>query len=300
MSSKNEWRERNDNRAYGNVSGVVWSTMFPDGHPYHRSPIGTPAELDRASIDSVRKFMASYYLPQNATLVIVGPVRSAEVRPLVEKYFGQIGNSAPRPNAVTTTFSPLAATKQIKMLANVPAPLVAVSWKVPPSTHPSWYPLQFGLRPLMWRLRYDFVDQAKVATDVGLSCTDQRLAAVCTIEVSLRPKESPDSVVSVINQRIGSIQREGKLDWKTLSEVRTQFLSSTIFGVESLSRRANAMQTGLDRFNNANQTEVNMKRIDAVTPEQAADAVEQYLGEQEKVVVTVVPDKNAPIGGKIQ
>ena len=94
---QNEKRQ-NDNRPGGLVQYQLFETLFPAGHPYHHTTIGSMADLDAASLADVKQWFRDRYGPNNAVLVIAGDVNAAEARPLVEKYFGAIPRGAGQPS----------------------------------------------------------------------------------------------------------------------------------------------------------------------------------------------------------
>ena len=67
----------------------LFGNLFPAGHPYHHTTIGSMADLDAASLADVKQWFRDKYGPNNAVLVIAGDVTAAQARPLVEKYFGR-------------------------------------------------------------------------------------------------------------------------------------------------------------------------------------------------------------------
>src|SRR5437588_7259855 len=97
---KNEKRQRIDNQPYGQVNYRIPDVMYPEGHPYHWTTIGSMEDLTAASLDDVKDFFRHYYVPNNASLVVSGDFDPAEARRLVEKYFGPIpkGADITRPN----------------------------------------------------------------------------------------------------------------------------------------------------------------------------------------------------------
>ncbi|MFE1784601.1 M16 family metallopeptidase [Streptomyces sp. NPDC059506] len=97
---KNERRQRYDNVPYGTAFERLVAMAYPDGHPYHHTPIGSMADLDAASLEDARAFFRTYYAPNNAVLSVVGDIDPEQTLAWVEKYFGSIpghdGKPAPR------------------------------------------------------------------------------------------------------------------------------------------------------------------------------------------------------------
>ncbi|WP_035797621.1 M16 family metallopeptidase [Kitasatospora mediocidica] len=97
---KNERRQRYDNVPYGTAFEKLTRLSYPEGHPYHHTPIGSMADLDAATLEDARAFFRTYYAPNNAVLSIVGDFDAEQAVAWVEKYFGSIpahdGKQPPR------------------------------------------------------------------------------------------------------------------------------------------------------------------------------------------------------------
>jgi predicted Zn-dependent peptidase len=87
---KNERRQRYDNVPYGTAFERMAALVYPEGHPYHHTPIGSMADLDAATLDDARAFFRTNYAPNNAVLAIVGDIDPEQALAWVEKYFGSI------------------------------------------------------------------------------------------------------------------------------------------------------------------------------------------------------------------
>ncbi|MBQ1161098.1 insulinase family protein [Streptomyces sp. A73] len=95
---KNERRQRYDNVPYGTAFERMTAMAFPEGHPYHHTPIGSMADLDAASLEDAREFFRTYYAPNNAVLSVVGDIDPEQTLAWIEKYFGSIpGHDGKRP-----------------------------------------------------------------------------------------------------------------------------------------------------------------------------------------------------------
>ncbi len=92
---QNEKRQTVDNRPYGHTETVILKNLYPAGHPYSWDVIGEMEDLANATIDDVKEFHRKFYIPNNATLVVSGDYDAAEVKTLIEKYFGEIPAGEP-------------------------------------------------------------------------------------------------------------------------------------------------------------------------------------------------------------
>jgi predicted Zn-dependent peptidase len=86
---QNEKRQ-GDNEPYGLVEYAQLAALFPEGHPYRHSTIGSMADLDAASLETVKDWFRTKYGPNNAVLVLAGDIDAKTAKPLVEKWFGDI------------------------------------------------------------------------------------------------------------------------------------------------------------------------------------------------------------------
>ena len=94
---KEERRLRTDDKP----SALAFERFKAMAYPasgYHTPTIGWMADLERMSVEELRRWYERWYVPNNATLVVVGDVTQTEVRELAERYFGPI-ESRPVPDA---------------------------------------------------------------------------------------------------------------------------------------------------------------------------------------------------------
>jgi predicted Zn-dependent peptidase len=99
---KNERRQRYDNVPYGTAFERLTALAYPEGHPYHHTPIGSMADLDAATLADARAFFRANYAPNNAVLSIVGDIDPHQTLAWADKYFGSIpahGGKMPLRNA---------------------------------------------------------------------------------------------------------------------------------------------------------------------------------------------------------
>src|SRR5690606_17893498 len=140
---QNEKRQ-GDNQPYGLVEYKLGDALFPIGHPYRHSTIGSMADLGAASISDVRKWFTDNYAPNNVVLVLAGDIDAATARPMVERWFGDIprGPEVVQPEAGPVT---LAAPLREEMTDQVPVTRIQRAWTGPEWTHADAVPLQVGM-----------------------------------------------------------------------------------------------------------------------------------------------------------
>ena len=131
---KNEKRQRYDNQPYGDWSERLQKMMYPEGHPYRHTVIGSMEDLDAASLEDVGSFFRTFYVPNNAALTIAGDFDAPAALDLVERYFGDIPAGAPPPPLPSDPSVPakLGQTVRDHVVSDVPLPRLVMAFRVPP------------------------------------------------------------------------------------------------------------------------------------------------------------------------
>ena len=91
---QNEKRQ-GDNQPYGKVEYRVLEALFPPGHPYRHSTIGSMEDLSAASLETVQQWFKDYYGAANTVLVLAGDIDVDRAKVLTAKYFGDVDAGPP-------------------------------------------------------------------------------------------------------------------------------------------------------------------------------------------------------------
>ena len=81
-------RRQGEGTPYDLADEQIYHMLFPQGHPYYASVIGSHADIEAARINDVRDFLQQYYTPNNASIAIAGDFDPAQLKALLTKYFG--------------------------------------------------------------------------------------------------------------------------------------------------------------------------------------------------------------------
>src|SRR5581483_9302463 len=137
---KQERRLTFDNQPYNTAIVDAWPTLAFQNWQSSHSLIGSFEDLTAASVADVSKFFRTYYAPNNAVLVIVGDIQTAEAKKLIETYFGDIP-AQPQPARPDLSEPPFKTRKEVHRdpLARVPA--VVIGYPGPPRRSPDYYAL---------------------------------------------------------------------------------------------------------------------------------------------------------------
>ena len=232
---QNEKRQ-GDNQPGGLVFYEIVETLFPDGHPYNHTPIGSMADLDAATMADVRNWFRDKYGPNNATLVLAGDISAAEARPLVERYFGEIERGPVNAPAMAA-IPELTEDVRSVMQDQVAATNISKYWTAPGITSEELTALSIG-GDILGGLSSSRLDNALVRDEqiaVGVSGGNfafQRVG-ILNVGATARPGVEPETVERRMNEIVEQFIAEGP----TEDEVRraaTRQVSSTIQGLEQV------------------------------------------------------------------
>lgn len=129
---KNERRQRYDNVPYGTAFEKLTAMAYPEGHPYHHTPIGSMADLDAASLEDAREFFRTYYAPNNAVLTVVGDIDPEQTLGWIEKYFGSVpGHEGKKPPRDGTLPEVIGGEKRELLEEEVPSRALMAAYRLP-------------------------------------------------------------------------------------------------------------------------------------------------------------------------
>lgn len=127
---RNERRQSYEDRPYGMVEIELMASLYPAGHPYAHTTIGSHEDLQAATLQDVKDFFASWYVPNNASLVVAGDFDPAQVKPLIERYFGVL-QSRPLPERPSPAPVTAPVRKDVTIEDEVQFPQLNVFWHGP-------------------------------------------------------------------------------------------------------------------------------------------------------------------------
>ena len=298
---RNERRQRYEMGPYGNVYKALGEAYYPPGHPYHHDVIGTHEDLVAASVEDVKAFFRSWYTPANASIAIVGDIDPFETKQLVEKYFGPLAG-APRPRALPPMDVERPSKERVEMEANVQlARLVYVF----PGVHgfgPGDAELDLVASVLgsgkASRLERKLVHELKIAQRVDVSHGSTELAGTFDVSVDLKPGKTFADVRRVLDEELERVRKE-PVSMPELDRARTKMEAQSVMASESNQGRASRLQFYNHYVGDPGYADKDLARYRAVTPEQMQRVAADKLDPARRLVLTVIPNQKAPIGGRV-
>ena len=201
---KEERRWRYENEPFGLLSEIIYDEAFTT-HPYKHTTIGSMADLEAASTEDVQEFFDTYYVPENATLTLVGDFDTDYALQMVEHYFGRAcrRRRKPVPRNLPREPAPLASRRLTVEADNWPLPAVVSRTPSPTTGHPDAYPLHILSKiPVGRAERPDSPPAGLRAAGGGLGLrpgSDHRGIRTCSMRVALvQPGRTPETVAAAL------------------------------------------------------------------------------------------------------
>jgi len=275
---QNEKRQ-GDNQPYGLFEYAQLEALFPEGHPYRHSTIGSMADLDAASLETVRNWFRENYGPNNSVLVLSGDIDEATARPLVERYFGAIPRgpvNTPAEAPLPTLAAPVSAVMKDRV-ANV---RLTRSWAVPGLLDSDTVPLSVGASVLgglaSSRLDNELVRKDQSAVSVSSSVSDFHRVGIFDIEVNVKPGQDPVAVGARLDAIVADLIANGPTA-EEVARVATSYASARIQSLEQVNGKASVLAEGQLYSGDPDHYKRELEAYAAVTPAQVQTALKKWL-----------------------
>jgi zinc protease len=287
-----ERRVRVDNQPYGSIEEDLRSTAFTV-HGYHHTPIGSIADLEKATLEDVRDFFKTYYKPNNATLVIVGDFNSDQALLWTRKYFEGIPASANPIPRHDMPEPPQTAERTVeKSYTNTPLPAVVIGYKIPARYSPDAYPLDLASNILAGgessRLYQTLVYKDQIAVQsAGFSnlTEDPNLFwAYAIMNPGHTPADGEKAVVSVLDGLKGA-----PTDEQELQKAKNQEIAGFILGRDTDEEKAVAIETAAVIGKDPDLVNTELKRYLAVSPDDIQRVAKEYFVPSRATVLIITP-----------
>jgi zinc protease len=288
---KEERRMRVENQPYGRLNEIIYDHAF-DVHPYKHPTIGSMADLEAASIADVREFHQTYYVPENATLTIVGDFDAAATRQLVTQYFGRIAKAAkPVPRDIPRE---PAKTREKRVVVEEPWPLpaVVVAYHVTYDGHPDAYPLHITSKILSdgqsARISRELIYNKRLAlTAFGSGNITEHPNLFYAVAI-VQPGKSPAEAEQALIAEFEKLKRE-TVSEREVQRAKNQFARDYILTRETIQDKAMHLAHAAVIHNDITTADGEFDIFTNVTPADVQRVARTYFNESNRVVIHVLP-----------
>ncbi len=293
---KNEKRQSVDNQPYGQAFIELAALLYPQGHPYSWPVIGSMEDLSAATFEDVARFFRTYYVPNNASLVVAGDIDIPKTRQLVEKWFADV----PRGKDViplAPTAVQLDTVKEKTITDRVQLPRLYLAWHTPPLLKPGDAAMDMVANVLSGgknsRLYRRLVYELQIAQDVNAFQQSQALGSSFVIIATARPGHTLDELKKVIDEELDKL-RKAQPDAREVTRALNQYEANFYRQMERVGGfggKANQLNAYYTATGNPDYFEQDLARYRNVTASEIQGAVVTFLPKDRRVELSVVPQK---------
>jgi zinc protease len=237
---KEERRMRIENQPYGRLNEILFERAFTV-HPYRHPVIGSMKDLEAATIDDVREFYRTYYVPANCTIVIAGDFEIDQVTELVNRYLARVPAATTKVPRDIPREPPPTQERRFTVEEPWPLPAVVVAHHITYDGHPDSYPLHIvskvlsdGQSSRIYRKLVYETGLALTAFGGGNIIEDPNLFFAVAI---VNPGQSPAAVEKALIGELDKLKSDGVTE-RELQRAKNQFARDYILGRESLQEKA--------------------------------------------------------------
>ena len=288
---KEERRMRVDNQPYGRLSEIIYEQAFTT-HPYKHTTIGSMADLNAASVDDVRDFYRTYYVPSNVTLAIVGDFDPAQATQLVAQYLGRVPKAdreVPRDIAKEPEQT---AEKRVTVQTPWPLPAVVVAYHVTYDGHPDSYPLHIASKILAdgqtSRLYQELVYNTQMAAAVDGEAhliEDPNLFYALAI---VQPGHTTEQAAAALIAEIDRL-RDEPISEHELQRAKNQFARDYILGRESNQQKALQLTHAVVIHRDITTADGEFDIFQSMTAGDVQRVARTYFRPENRTVITLMP-----------
>ncbi len=293
-----EERRMGLNQPYGSVAEKLLAQVFRE-HPYRWSPIGNIAHLRAATSEELLRFWETYYVPNNATLVVVGDVDHEWVEAEAEKAFGWIPRCDDPPRV--TVREPL-YEKPVDVVIKEergPVPIVGIGYRTVPMDHPDALPLEMlmsivggGETSRIYRRIVEEEDLAPMAMGAAVTMEHEGFAGAAAMAM---PFGDLDGIAKALDEELERVRTES-VDETELSKVKANFRRNLVDEALTAASKANLVGTAYVFHGGEEWLNARAARIESISADDLQRVAEVYFVPERRVDVRIKPT----LGGMVK
>ncbi|MBK6333357.1 MAG: insulinase family protein [Thermomonas sp.] len=276
------------NQPYGQLREVTTYTLYPKGHPYHHSVIGSMNDLNAAKLADVQAWFKTWYGPNNAVLVLAGDIDLATAREKVTRYFGHIPAS-PTMAQPKVDVAVLEQDGRTVLEDKVPQVMVRRMWNVPQTGTRDADMLDLFSDVLggsaSSRLDRRLVHQDKLVDSIGTANWASQLGGNFMVNAMVKQGVDPAKVEAAIDEELKKLIAEGPTA-EELARAKTSYEAAFVRGVERIGGfggKADVLASCAIYERNPGCFRDSLQAVAGATPAQVRDAAAQWLGKPSHV-----------------
>lgn len=287
---KEERRWRIDNNPPSLLREALFKNVYQP-HPYNWPVIGTMEDITAYTPEKLRHFYDTFYVPNNAVLVLAGDFDIPSTKKMIEKYYGQLDSKPLPERQYPPTPEPQKAQK-FSIDAEVKNSSAVLAYKGVESGHSDSFALDLAAAVLgngdSSRLEKRLVYKDQSATSAaGYNITNAD-PGVFVLMASMKPGLKTDGAIKVMREEVSKLQRE-KISETELQKVKNQLMKDYIDGLTTIDGKAQALAMNEIMFGSFEKLFTDLEKYKAVTAADIQRVAQKYLRTEREVVGVLNP-----------
>ena len=288
---KEEYRQGVLAPPYGRFEYLLQQKSFLE-HPYKRPTIGSIEDLDAASLKDVQEFHATYYRPDNATLVVVGDFDQAQLDKWVDKYFGPIAKpSRPLPR-VEVKEPPRKSEIRLTEHGSNDLPAVGLTYLTPRQADADSDALRVADTILSAgessRLYNSLVYNQQLAAEINSSAETREDASLFVLTAVLSEGKKAEDAEKSLLAEIRKLQ-DAPVSPAELEKAKNQIITDQLRQRETSNGKALALGEAAVLLGDPSRVNTDLARLQAVTAADIQRVMKKYFADTNRLVLYYLP-----------
>ena len=293
---KEERRMRVDNQPYGRLNEIIYDQAFTV-HPYKHATIGSLQDLEAASVDDVRDFYRTFYVPSNATLVLVGDFDSAQALQLVNNYVGRVPKALREVPRDIPQEPPQTKEKRVTLQEPWPLPAVVVAYHITNDGNPDSYPLHIAAKVLSdgqtSRIYKKLVYEKQMAVAAFGNANLIEHPSLFYAVAIVQPGHTPEEVTNALLVELDRLKTEPITEHE-LQRTKNQFARDYILSRESNQQKAGQLSHAVVIHNDIRTADGELDILQHMTVADVQRVARTYFRPENRLVLTLLPSGKGP------
>ncbi len=289
---RNERRQRYDNQPFGLSRMILHQELYPEGHPYQVITIGKHEDLEAATLDDVKDFFATWYVPNNATLVVAGDFDVEQTKALVERYFGPIPAGPEPSHAEAPDWSIEGETRLYRVDDKATETRFWMVWQSPAlyasgDAELDAFSSAFGSgkdAPLYQELVLD----QQIARSISAAQHSQMLESKYVISGTVADGHTADEVVAEVDRLLAEALERGVTEAE-LEVARVSFEKRFLGNLRTVASKANTLNGYNHHLGEPDSAQWDLDRFLGLTVDGVNAVARATLGNQDRFVLVMSP-----------
>ena len=286
-----EKKQRIDNTPYGDILKLTFEKAYKK-HPYKSDILGNPDHIRSAKDQDFVDFYETFYVPNNACLVVAGDIDKAGAKEMVKKYFAEIPKGTKKMNRPTEFEEPQTAEVRDTVYRSVQLPLLLHAYHMPAMGTEDYFAMDMlnnvlakGQSSRLYKSLVDKQQKAMQVASISMSLEDPGMTLAFALpNAGVENKDLEDALVAEIED-----VRNNLISEKEFNKLKNQIENDFVNGNRKLARIAENLATNYTYYENTNLINTELDKYLAVTREDIQRVAKKYFGPENRVVIYYLP-----------